>query len=119
MYPQFDSDTLLLLCICRSHTEIHPYSPILPPLQDIDLRVELNTVSSQPETYSKGADVRHIIKPKLNALIQSKQSKQDVIETKWIKLDHKLDQLISECKNLEDEINELKVMVLNEQVDDL
>ena len=95
------------------------YSPLPPALQAIDLRVEPNTASSQPETYSKGVDVHHIIKPKLNALIQSKQSEQDVVETKWIKLDHELDQLISECENLEDEINELKVMVLNEQVDDL
>ena len=73
MYPQFDSDTLLLLCICRSHIEIHPYSPILPLLQDIDLRVELNTASSQPENLLKGADVCHVIKPMLNALIESKR----------------------------------------------
>jgi len=35
-------------------------------------------------------------------------------------VDHKLDQLISECENSEDEINEMeKVMAPNEQVDNL
>jgi len=104
---------LLLLCICRLHTELHSYSPLPPPLQDIDLRVELNTASSQPENLLKGADVRHVIKPMLNALIKSKQGEQAVIKTKRIEVDHKLDQLILVCKNLEDEINKMekKVMV--------
>jgi len=84
---------------------LHSYSPLPPPLQHIDLRVELNTASSQPENLLKGADVRHVIKPTLNTLVESKQSEQAVIETKQIKLDHNLDQSILECKNLEDEIN--------------
>jgi len=84
---------------------LHSYSPLPPPLQHINLRVELNTVSSQPENLLKGADVHHVIKPMLNALVKSKQGEQAVIETEWIKLDHDLDQLILECENLEDEIN--------------
>jgi len=67
--------------------------------------VELNTASSQPENLLKGADVRHVIKPTLNALVESKQSERAVVETERIKLDHDLDQLILECENLEDEIN--------------
>ena len=47
--------------------------PLLPPpLQDIYLRVELNTASSQPENLLKGADVCHIVKPMLNTLIEGK-----------------------------------------------
>ena len=67
--------------------------------------MELNTASSQPENLLKGADVRHVIKPTLNALVESKQSERAVVETERIKLDHDLDQLILECENLEDEIN--------------
>jgi len=77
-------------------------------LQDIDLRVELNTASSQPENLLKGADVRHIIKPTLNALIKSKRGERAAVKTERIKLDHRLDQLISECKNLEDKINKME-----------
>jgi len=65
-------------------------------------------VSSQPENLLKGADVRHVIKPMLNALIESKQGERAAVETERIKLDHGLDQLISECENLEDKINEME-----------
>ena len=97
------------------------FPPLPPPLQNTDLRVELNTASSQPENLLKGADVRHVIKPTLNALIESKRGERAAVESERIKVDHELDQLISECENLEDEINEMekKVMVLNEQADDL
>jgi len=96
------------------------FPPLPPPLQDINLRVELNTASSQPENLLKGADVCHVVKPMLNALIEGKRGEQAAVESERIKVDHKLDQLILECKNLEDEINEMeKVMVLNEQADDL
>jgi len=97
------------------------FPPLPPPLQNTDLRVELNTASSQPENLLKGADVRHVVKPTLNALIESKRGERAAVESERIKVDHELDQLISECENLEDEINEMekKVMVLNEQADDL
>ena len=65
-------------------------------------------MSSQPENLLKGVDVHHVIKPTLNALIKSKQGERAAVETKRIKLDHGLDQLILECKNLEDEINEME-----------
>lgn len=97
------------------------FPPLPPPFQDIDLLVELNTAASQPENLLKGPDVRQVIKPTLNAIIEGKRSERAVVESERIKVDHELDQLISECENLEDEINETekKVMVLNEQADDL
>jgi kinetochore protein NDC80 len=97
------------------------FPPLPPPLQDIDLQVELNTAASQTESLLKGPDVRHVIKPTLNALIEGKRGERAAVESERIKVDHELDQLISVCENLEDEINETekKVMVLNEQADDL
>ncbi|KAH9977211.1 HEC/Ndc80p family-domain-containing protein [Lactifluus volemus] len=86
-----------------------------------DLQVELNTAASQPEYLLKGPDVRQVIKPTINAIIAGKRSERAAVENERINVDHELDQLISECENLEDEINETenKVMVLNEQADDL
>jgi len=97
------------------------FPPLPPPFQDIDLQVELNTAASQTENLLKGPDVRHVIKPTLNAIIEGKRGERAAVESERIKVDHELDQLISECENLEDEINEAekKVMVLNEQADDL
>ena len=97
------------------------FPPLPPPLQDIDLQVELNTAASQTESLLRGPDVRHVIKPTLNALIENKRGERAGVESERIRVDHELDQLISECENLEDEINETekKVMVLNEQADDL
>ncbi|KAI0253943.1 HEC/Ndc80p family-domain-containing protein [Lactifluus subvellereus] len=97
------------------------FPPLPPPFQDIDLQVELNTATSQPEHLLKGPDVRQVIRPTLNAIIEGKRSERAIVESERIKVDHELDQLISECENLEDEINETekKVMVLNEQADDL
>lgn len=97
------------------------FPPLPSPLEDIDLQVELNTAASQTENLLRGPDVRHVIKPTLNALIESKRGERAAVESERIKVDHELDQLISECENLEDEINETekKVMVLNEQADDL
>ncbi|KAI9508485.1 HEC/Ndc80p family-domain-containing protein [Russula earlei] len=97
------------------------FPPLPPPLEDIDLRVELNTAASQPESLLKGPDVRHVIKPTINAVIEGKRSERAAVESERIKVDNELDQLISECENLEDEINEMekKVLVLNEQADDL
>jgi kinetochore protein NDC80 len=97
------------------------FPPLPPPFQDTDLQVELNTAASQPEYLLRGPDVRQVIKPTVNAIIAGKRSERAAVENERIKVDHELDQLISECENLEDEINETekKVMVLNEQADDL
>jgi kinetochore protein NDC80 len=97
------------------------FPPLPPPFQDIDLQVELNTAASQTENLLRGPDVRHVIKPTLNAIIESKRGERATVENERIKVDHELDRLISECENMEDEINETekKVMVLNEQADDL
>jgi kinetochore protein NDC80 len=97
------------------------FPPLPPPFQDIDLQVELNTAASQTEDLLKGPDVRQVIRPTLNAVVEGKRSERAAVESERIRVDHELDQLILECENLEDEVNEMekKVMVLNEQADDL
>jgi len=97
------------------------FPPLPPPWQGIDLKVELNTAASQPEGLLKGPDVRQVIKPTLNAIIEDKRAERAAVERERTKVDHELDQLISECENLEDEMNEMekKITVNNEQADDL
>ncbi|KAH9967890.1 HEC/Ndc80p family-domain-containing protein [Russula dissimulans] len=97
------------------------FPPLPPPWQDIDLKVELNTAASRPEDLLKGPDVRNVIKPTLNAVIEDKQAKHSAVERERSKVDHELDQLISECEDLEVEMNETekKIIVLNEQADEL
>jgi len=75
------------------------FPPLPPPFQNIDLQVELNTATSQPENLLKGPDVRQVIKPTLNATIEGKRSERAVVESERIKVDYELDQLISECEN--------------------
>lgn len=102
-----------------SSLELFP--PLPPPLQDIDLTLELNTGASVPQQLLSGADIRKVIKPTLSAVAESKRSERASLETERIKVDNELDQLTLECENVDEEIGEMdkKVVGLNEQADDL
>jgi kinetochore protein NDC80 len=97
------------------------FPPLPPPLQDIDLTLELNTAASNPAQLLFGADIRKVIKPTLSSVAESKRSERATIESERIKIDNELDQLIAECENVDEEIGqfEKKVATLNEQADDL
>jgi kinetochore protein NDC80 len=97
------------------------FPPLPQPFQDIDLRMVLNTAASQPDNLLKGLDIRHVIRPTLNDLLEAKRDERRAVNNKRIQMDHEFDELISECEKLEDEINETEktVMVLDEQAEDL
>ncbi len=97
------------------------YPPLPPPFQDIDLRLVLNTAASQPEHLLIGQDIRHVIRPTLNDILEVKRDEDIVVNNKKIQMDHEFDELIAECEKLEDEINDTEktVMVLDEQAEDL
>ena len=97
------------------------FPPLPPPFQDIDIRMVLNTAASQPENLLKGQDIRHVIRPTLNDILEAKRDERIAVNNKRIEMDHVFDELISECEKLEDEINETEktVMVLDEQAEDL
>ncbi len=109
-----DAYTTLLL-------DLGLFPPLPQPFQDIDLQMVLNTGASQPENLLKGRDIRRVIRPTLNGILEAKRDKRIAVNNKWIQMDHEFDELISECEKLEDEINETEktVMVLNEQAEDL
>lgn len=97
------------------------FPPLPPPLEDIDLTLELNTATSNPQLLLSGADIRKVVKPTLSGVAESKRSERASLESERIKVDNELDQLTLECENVDEEIGEVekKVMALNEQADDL
>jgi kinetochore protein NDC80 len=102
-----------------SSLELFP--PLSPPLENVDLTLELNTAVSNPQLLLSGSDIRKVIKPTLNAIAESKRSERGSLETERVKLDNELDQLVLECENIDEEIGEVekKVVALNEQADNL
>ncbi|KAJ7684970.1 HEC/Ndc80p family-domain-containing protein [Mycena polygramma] len=102
-------------------TSLELFPPLPPPLQDVDLTLDLNTASSNPQDLLSGADIRRIIKPTLSAVAESKRSERASVESERIKFDNELDQLTLECENIDEEIGEVekKVTGLNDQADDL
>lgn len=101
-----------------SSLELFP--PLPPPFEDINLTLELNTASSNPQQLLSGADVRKIIKPTLSGIAESKRSERASVENERDKFDDELDQLTLECENVDEEIAELekKVGTLNDQAED-
>ncbi|OAX41313.1 hypothetical protein K503DRAFT_863957 [Rhizopogon vinicolor AM-OR11-026] len=95
--------------------------PLPPPFENIDLRLELNTATANPQQLLLGSDIRKVIKPTLNSVAEMKRSDRADIESERIKVDNELDQLSLECENVDEEVREIekKVMSLNEQADDL
>jgi len=102
-----------------SSLELFP--PLPPPLENVDLTLELNTAASNPQLLLSGADIRKVIKPTLSAVAESKRSERASLESESIKVENELDQLTLECENIDEETGEVekKVAALNEQADDL
>jgi kinetochore protein NDC80 len=97
------------------------FPPLSPPLDGIDLTLELNTAASNPQQLLSGADIKKVIKPTLSGIAESKRTERATVESERIKVDNELDQLTLDCENVDEEIGETekKVGGLNEQADDL
>jgi kinetochore protein NDC80 len=97
------------------------FPPLPPPFDNIDLRLELNTATANPQQLLLGSDIRKVVKPTLSSVAEIKRTERADIESERIKVDNELDQLTLECENVDEEVREIekKVMSLNEQADDL
>ena len=102
-----------------SSLELFP--PLPEPWQDVDLTLELNSASSDPQQLLTGSDIRKIIKPTLSGIAEMKRMERAAVESELIKIENEHDQLTTECENLDCEIAEVekKVVNLNEHADDL
>jgi kinetochore protein NDC80 len=98
---------------------LYPTPP--EPWQDIDLTLELNSASSNPQQLLIGTDIRKVIRPTLSSVAESKRQERAAIESESVKVNNDLDQSTIECKNLDYDMSEIekKVAQLNEQADDL
>lgn len=96
------------------------FPPLLPPFEGINLILELNTASSDPQQLLTGADIRRIIKPTLSRIAESTLSQRATVENERDRIDDEFDRLTLECENIEEEIGEVekKVIALNQQADD-
>jgi len=102
-----------------SSLELFP--PLPEPWQDVDLTLELNSASSNPQQLLTGSDIRKVIKPTLSGIAEMRRMERAAVESELIKIENEHDQLMTECENLECEIIEVekKVVSLNEHADDL
>ncbi|KIM48850.1 hypothetical protein M413DRAFT_438025 [Hebeloma cylindrosporum] len=94
---------------------LYPTPP--EPWQDIDLSLELNTASSNPQQLLFGLDIRKVIRPTLGSVAEAKRLERAAFENESVKVNNELDQFTTECKNLDYELCELekKATNLNEQ----
>lgn len=97
------------------------FPPLLPPLEEIDLTLDLNPATSNPQQLLAGADVRTVIKPTLSRVAELKRTERADVESERIKVDNELDQLTLECENMDEEVMEIsnKVNGLSDQADEL
>ena len=102
-----------------SSLELFP--PLPEPWQDVDLTLELNSASSDPQQLLTGSDIRKVVKPTLSGIAEMKRMERATVESELIKIEDEHDQLMTECENLDCEIAEVekKVVNLNEHADDL
>ena len=97
------------------------FPPLPPPLEGVNFVLELNTATSDPSQLLIGSDIKTLIKPNLNLVAETKRMERADVENERLRADHELDQLMTECENLDLDTSELdkKVAALNQQADDL
>ncbi|PPQ64676.1 hypothetical protein CVT26_002766 [Gymnopilus dilepis] len=102
-----------------SSLELFPTPP--EPWQDVDLTLELNSASANPQQLLLGLDIRETIKPTLSSVAEAKRAERADVENESVRVTDQIDQVTTESKNLEFELVELekKATALNEQADDL
>ena len=97
------------------------FPPLPPPLENVDLTMELNSGTANLQDLLSGADVRGVVKPTLSRIAEMKRAEKTDVDTERIKVDDELDQLIIDCENMEEVVLEItnKVNALSDQADEL
>lgn len=97
------------------------FPPLPPPLETIDLTLDLNSAAPNPQNLLAGADIRRVVKPTLSRVAEMKRTERADVESERIKIDNELDQLTLECENMDEEVMEIsnKVNTLSDQADEL
>lgn len=97
------------------------FPPLPDPFEGVDLTVQLNLATSNISQLLHAADVRKVLKPTLSAVAELRRTERAEVESERIKVDNDLDQLTSECENVDEEVREVekKVVALNEQAEEI
>ncbi|EPT05898.1 hypothetical protein FOMPIDRAFT_1026782 [Fomitopsis schrenkii] len=97
------------------------FPPMPPPLEGVNLTLDLNSAAANPQNLLSGSDIRRVIKPTLSRVAEMKRTERADIESERIKVDNELDQLTLECENIDEEAVETsnKVNALNDQADEM
>ncbi|KAI0670594.1 HEC/Ndc80p family-domain-containing protein [Trametes maxima] len=97
------------------------FPPLPPPLEDVDLTVDLHSAAANPQGLLSGADIRKVVKPTLSRITEMKRTAHAEVESERIKVDDELDQLTLECETIEEEVLEVmnKTNALSDQADEL
>ena len=97
------------------------FPPLPPPLEDVDLTIELHSAAAGPQGMLTGADIRKVVKPTLNRIAELKRTARADVENDQIRVDDELDQLTLECETVEEEALEVlnKANAINDQADEL
>ncbi len=102
-----------------STLELFPNPP--EPWQDIDLTLELNSASANPQQLLIGPDIKKVIKLTLSSVAEAKRRERAAVENESVKVHNAVDQFTTECKNLSYELEEQEKqqISINEQADEL
>ena len=102
-------------------TTLGLFPPLPQPLEDVNLALRMNSASSDLRQLLSGPDIAEVAKPSLVVIAEQKRKQRAEVENDKISVDNELDQLVTACENMEEEVLEIekKANTLSDQADEL
>ncbi|GJE86872.1 HEC/Ndc80p family-domain-containing protein [Phanerochaete sordida] len=102
-------------------TTLELFPPLPPPLEDVNLALRMNSAASDLRQLLVGPDIAEVVKPSLALIADQKRQQRAEVENDRIAVDNDLDQLVTACENMEEEVLDVlkKATTLNDQADEL
>lgn len=102
-------------------TTLELFPPLPAPLEDVNLVLRMNSAASDPRQLLTGPDIAEVVKPSLAVIADQKRQQRAEVENERIAVDNDLDQLVTACENMEEEVLDVlkKANALNDQAEEL
>ncbi|KIP04758.1 hypothetical protein PHLGIDRAFT_120415 [Phlebiopsis gigantea 11061_1 CR5-6] len=102
-------------------TTLGLFPPLPPPLEGVSLALRMNSAASDPRQLLSGPDIAEVAKPSLVVIAEQKRKQRAEVEHEKIAVDNDLDQLVTACENMEEEVLDImkKANALNDQAEEL
>jgi kinetochore protein NDC80 len=96
------------------------FPPLPPPLENINLALRMNSAASDSRQLLTGPDIAEVVKPSLAVVAEQKRKQRAEVENERINVDNELDQLVTACENLEEEVLDVvkKAAALNDEAEE-